>query len=203
MGKSYFDMGVESLNQGDLTKAKVCFAKAYEEDPENASARYMAAYIDVKDASAVVMQEKVAEFISAAQEVLSKLNGGAEDEEDLFDLLVTSTEQITQHVHKVMWDHSKEIKGNSELLSKYNTQRNACEKDCINLIYKIADAAALSANEAVKALAVTAWKNAIAAQQLYPYCGADKTLPEKYAEKIKAVDPTYTLPKKTGCISFG
>ena len=55
-----------------------------------------------------------------------------------------------------------------------------------------------SEDEDTKKLSADAWKSAIAAQQLYPYSRAEKTLPATYAEKVKAIDPNYELPKKSG-----
>ncbi len=56
--------------------------------------------------------------------------------------------------------------------------------------------------EAMKA-AVAAWKAGVSHQQKWYGMGLDKTLPDKYTEKIKAFEPSYEKPKKAGCISFG
>ena len=50
-------------------------------------------------------------------------------------------------------------------------------------------------------LAASAWKEYVSlAQKWYAY--APKGDAETYAAKIQAVDPSYELPKKAGCISF-
>lgn len=87
---------------------------------------------------------------------------------------------------------------------KYNNQKKACEKMGIELLYNFGDAieAHFNDNANICSISVDAWKQAVAVQQQYPYCGIDKTLPEKYLVKIQKKDATYTLPKKAGCISF-
>lgn len=50
-------------------------------------------------------------------------------------------------------------------------------------------------------VAVKAWKEGVSLQQKW-YAYGDKTAPERYAEKIKKVEPSYEMPKKAGCISF-
>ena len=51
-------------------------------------------------------------------------------------------------------------------------------------------------------LAVKAWKEYVSlAQKWYAY--APKGDAEIYAAKIQKVDPSYEMPKKAGCISFG
>ncbi|MBO5897565.1 MAG: hypothetical protein J6R04_00990 [Clostridia bacterium] len=58
----------------------------------------------------------------------------------------------------------------------------------------------------IMALALDLWKKCVAEQQTY-YNTREaiecKGMAEKYAEKIKKYDPTYVMPKKAGCISFG
>ena len=50
-------------------------------------------------------------------------------------------------------------------------------------------------------IAVLAWKEYVSlAQKWYAY--PPKGEAEVYAEKIKAIDPSYEMPKKAGCISF-
>ena len=51
-----------------------------------------------------------------------------------------------------------------------------------------------------KYVAVLAWSKFVKlAQQFYAY--VEKGEAEKYAEKIKKLDPSYVMPKKSGCIS--
>ena len=44
-------------------------------------------------------------------------------------------------------------------------------------------------------IAVPSWKEGIALQQKYYNCVTDKSLPAKYAEKIKKYDPSYEMPQ--------
>ena len=89
--------------------------------------------------------------------------------------------------------------------AKYNTQKKNCERIGIENLYHFADAVEeyFAGDEEAQQIAVNGWKCAVATQQKYPYCGVDKTLPEKYLPKIQKKDPAYVLPKKAGCISFG
>lgn len=51
-------------------------------------------------------------------------------------------------------------------------------------------------------LAVKAWKEYVSlAQKWYAY--APKGDAEIYAAKIQKVEPSYEMPKKAGCVSFG
>ncbi len=201
MENNYLVQAREAYKNDDFKQAQTYYSLAYKEDPRNAEARYFAAFLDLVNANAVAMYDKTVAYTETVKVMLKGLSG--DEKEELLMIAIRSSASVTRYVHKVMWEHSNEIKTNQELLNKYNKERNACEKMCIEMIYMLGDAAAASDNDEVKAMSVEAWKNAIAAQQLYPYCGAEKTLPTQYAEKVKAIDPSYVLPKKTGCISFG
>ncbi len=200
MANTYLDQARVAYKNDDYEKAQTYYALAYEADPEDAEARYFAAYLNVVNASAVVMYEKTFAYIDTVKILLKSLLG--EEKDAMLAIIIKTSESITQYVHKVMWEHSKEIKDSQELLNKYNKERNACEKACIEMLYLVGDTAAESEDEDTKKLSADAWKSAIAAQQLYPYCRAEKTLPATYAEKVKVIDPNYVLPKKAGCISF-
>ena len=57
-------------------------------------------------------------------------------------------------------------------------------------------------NNQANKIAVIAWKEYVSLTQKF-YAYAPKGDAEAYAEKIKKVEPTYVMPKKAGCISFG
>ena len=57
------------------------------------------------------------------------------------------------------------------------------------------------ADPVCKRIAVKAWKEYVSLSQKW-YAYAIKGDAEIYAQKIKAVDPSYEMPKKAGCISF-
>ena len=50
--------------------------------------------------------------------------------------------------------------------------------------------------------AVSAWKEYVSLAQTW-YAYAPKGEAEAYAEKIKKIEPSYVMPSKAGCISFG
>ncbi len=57
-------------------------------------------------------------------------------------------------------------------------------------------------NMAYMTYAVMAWKEAITLQQKWYSVIKDTSLPEKYTNKVKAIDPSYEMPKKAGCIDL-
>lgn len=84
-----------------------------------------------------------------------------------------------------------------------STISSTCEAGVIKL-YGLGDLleSIFGENGAAKVLSIACWKEAITLQQkwyAYKYAGIT---PETYAEKIKAVEPEYEIPKKAGCIQL-
>ena len=57
-------------------------------------------------------------------------------------------------------------------------------------------------SETMMKLAVDAWKEGVALQRQFYAYKYDGVVPEDYAAKIQKVDPAYTMPNKSGCISL-
>lgn len=49
--------------------------------------------------------------------------------------------------------------------------------------------------------AVECWKDGVAHQQEFYAYVTDKSMPKRYADKIKKYEPTYEMPQKAGCLS--
>ena len=52
-------------------------------------------------------------------------------------------------------------------------------------------------------VAAVAWKEAVSLQRQFYAYKYNGVTPEEYVAKIQKIEPTYTMPKKAGCISIG
>jgi len=71
-------------------------------------------------------------------------------------------------------------------------------------LYDLGDAVAESfkASPAAMQLALIPWKEGVRLQRKWYALKCEKT-PEEYFAKIQKIDPSYQMPKKGGCITFG
>jgi len=190
----YLTVARDFLIVGEKEKAYVHYGKVSQDNPENAEAEFFAAYLgyltllDEKNyPSAVNAFKAMAACIKNAIKCVK--------ESDLSDSgkKLILAEMVNCYVPITRYFYTRKISNSS----------NTIETGVIG-IYALGDAIKkdFGTNEEIMALAAEAWKEAIAIQRqfyAYKYNGIN---PEDYAKEIQKLEPTYIMPKKSGCISL-
>lgn len=191
--------------EGNAEDARRFYDMVRTDDPENVEARFFYAYYRLWDGTKGEAYNDFIKFCNSTKSIVEAVAASDAEAEDKVKMLTDMQECIKglpaamSGIQVELWKVAPESEK-----TKYNRQKKDCENMGIQCIYHLGDAieACFADNIEAQAVAVAAWKSGVAVQQRYPYCGIDKSLPEKYLPKIKKADPSYTLPKKAGCISF-
>lgn len=182
------------VNDSDFEYAGAHYFKAEEKNPQNAEATFFAAYMSYKSllgegdtASATRAFRAMAENAAAAVEAIKEYQGVAEMQGVVAGAVAIVFTPVTRYVFTKL----------------HQTAQVNIEKGVLAL-YALGDALqeCFGDSATIVNLAVEAWKEGIALQRQYYAYKYEGVNPEEYAAKIQKVEPTYTMPKKSGCISF-
>lgn len=198
----YLKLARRAREENNTEDAKKYYDMVRTENPDNTEARFFYSYYRLWDGTKGEAYGKFIDFLNVVIPVVKSVAGSDasdEEKEKLVEDMYSSVQGLTMSVRSIQIDLFNA--GKDQI---YNKQKNSCEKNGTEMLYKFGDALEtnFAGNTKILAVAVNAWKKAVSQQQQFPYCGLDKTLPEKYLPKIQKVDPSFTLPKKAGCISF-
>lgn len=202
----YLTLARRAREEGNVEDARKFYDTVRTDDPDHVEARFFYAYYRLWDGTKGEAYNDFIKFCNATKSIVEAVADSDAETEDKVKLLAdmqscikglpAAMSSIQIELWKVASDSEK---------TKYNNQKKHCENMGIQCLYRLGDAIedCFADNAEAQKIAVAAWKSGVAVQQQYPYCGIDKSLPEKYLPKIQKADPDYTLPKKAGCISFG
>lgn len=204
--EKYLTLARRAREEDNTEDAKRYYDMVRTEDPDNTEGRFFYAYYRLWDGKKGEAYDKYVDFCKV---VVPVVNTTAEsdapyDEKKAFLLdVLSSIRGLPASINGVLKDLWQVASDSGK--SEYNSKMKSCQKIGIEMLYGYGDAIEkhFSDQAAIMAIAADAWKKGVELNQQYPYCGIDKTLSEKYAAKIQKIDPTYTPPKKAGCISFG
>ena len=202
----YLTLARRAREEDNAEDARKYYDMVRTEDPDNVEARFFYAYYRLWDGTKGSSYTDFITFCKSTRsivEAIANSDYSESDKERMLADMCASIKGLPAAMSGIQIDLWK-VAPDSEK-QKYNAQKKNCEKMGCELLYNFGDAIEVCFADKSNAypIAVDAWKMAVAVQQQYPYCGIDKSLPEKYLPKIKKIDPDYTLPKKAGCISFG
>ena len=187
--------------------AKLFYNKVREEDPENGEAKYFYAYYSLYEGKNIEIPNK---FFNLCKSIIPAVSMIKESSLSKDEQLVSIGEIVdcfvpeTWALNRYMNSKNRETKiGDSYVkVFEYSDIRSVCVNG-MKTIKELGDKLEkLYLNDdACKKLAVIAWKEYVSLSQKW-YSYAVKGDAEKYAEKIKAVEPSYVMPEKAGCISL-
>ncbi|MBQ6921830.1 MAG: hypothetical protein IJQ66_01950 [Clostridia bacterium] len=193
--------------EGNSEDAKMFYNKVREEDPENGEAKFFYAFYSIYEGKNVEIPNR---FLNLCKTLPSSINFIKESSLSKEDQL-KSIEEIVNAFVPETWaenrymnnkNHETKIGDHYVTVFDYSAIKSVCITgmkalkalgDQIEKLY-IAD-------PKCKQIAAIAWKEYVSLSQKW-YRYAEKGDAEIYAEKIKKVDPSYTMPKKAGCISL-
>lgn len=202
----YLTLARRAREEGNAEDAKRFYDLVRTEDPENVEARFFYAYYCLWSGTKGSAYDDFMKFCNSTRSLVDALAGSDLEEDEklkMLDDMYASFNGLGASMRKIQLDLWKSAPDSQK--AKYNDQKKKCEMMGIAILYNFGDAVEelFADNAKAQQVAVNAWKSGVALQQQYPYCGIEKTLPEKYFPKIQKAEPDYKLPKKAGCISFG
>ena len=203
MENKYLTLARRAREEDNKEDAKTYYQMLKTEEPDNGEARFFAPYYDLLTSTKGETYNKFVNFCKAMAPVVKSVAGSADAEEEKVALLKAiyyAFENLPIMMHNIqadLWGTAPDSKK-----PVYNEQRKHVGKAGTEAFYAYGDAiAAAFTTPSAKEVALLAWKKAVELQQKWPYYKIQNNV-EEYVAKIQAIDPTYVLPKKAGCISF-
>ena len=201
----YLRLAREARTEENSEDAKKYYDMVRIDDPENGEAKFFYAYYCLYEGKNIEIANRFSNLCKVLETSIKKV---AESEEssseklkivsDIVDAFVPETWNLNRYMNHLTVgsgsDRSR-VLSNDQIVSVCKNGMQGC--------YNLGDAIekAFSGDGEAMKLAVKAWKEGVSLQQKW-YAYGDKTAPERYAAKIKLVEPSYEMPKKAGCISF-
>lgn len=207
MENKYLHLARMARAEGNSEDAKTYYNMVREQDPENGEAKFFYSLYALYEGKNGEISRR---FSLLCQAVFSAIKMVKKSDDPIKDQLATISEIVNAFIPET-WSLSrymnnknreKKIGDSYVIVFDDSSITSVCKtgmfaiRDLGNEIEKLynGDAGAMS-------IAVLAWKEYVSlAQKWYAY--PPKGEAEVYAEKIKAIDPSYEMPKKAGCISF-
>lgn len=192
--------------EGNSEDAKLYYGKVRENDPENAEAKYFYAYYSLYEGTNGELPKRFSRLCESLGATIDLIKNSGEEKEDS----LKTVEEIVASFVPEPWAQNKYMnkKNHEERVGdKYVTVFSSGD---IGRCCSVGMAALKVLGDKVSALypddaecqriASIAWKEYVSLSQTW-YAYAVQGDAEAYAEKIKKVDPSYTMPKKAGCIN--
>lgn len=190
----------QARKDGNLEEAKRFYDMLRMECPDNAEARYFYPYFKLQEGTKGECYNNYCTFCQAVascvRDICMSDMADTEKIELLTDMFIAAKDE-PRATNRVLNDlnHNNNI---------YSSEIMGAGRIGMTMLYNFGDTIEkyCSSNQQLMKIASEAWKAAVNYQQQWYGMGLDKSLPEKYTAKIKAIDPSFELPKKAGCISF-
>ncbi|MFA5449084.1 MAG: hypothetical protein WC292_01400 [Clostridia bacterium] len=161
------------------------------EDPNNAEAKFFHAYYRLLDGTKGGIEIAYKDFCNAMTPIIG--------------LIAKSSDTLTEKAELLAIIFDK-IKGLPSFVNRIQNDIKASAiytcRLSITTLYAFGDEIEkfFSSHTSIMDTAVKAWKDGVYWQQQWYGVGVDKSFLQKYVAKIRKIDPSFTLPKKGGCI---
>ena len=207
MENKYLHLARMARAEGNSEDAKTYYNMVREQDPENGEAKFFYSLYALYEGKNGEISRR---FSLLCQAVFSAIKMVKKSDDPIKDQLATISEIVNAFIPET-WSLSrymnnknreKKIGDSYVIVFDDSSITSVCKtgmfaiRDLGNEIEKL-----YNGDPSAMSIAVLAWKEYVSlAQKWYAY--PPKGEAEIYAEKIKAIDPSYEMPKKAGCISF-
>lgn len=186
--------------ENNVEDAKRYYEMVKMDDPENAEAKF---FYEVYRLWAGKKGEWYNNFISFCEIVPTAIRLTAESETSdsekasLLDAMFAEAEGLPLRLNRIL--NELNVNGSQAAYIRQSGQKGML------MLYGFGDTVEkyFSNNADAMNVAVKAWKAGVYRQQQWYGMGCDKSFPAAYTEKIQKYEPSYTMPKKAGCVSFG
>lgn len=206
-GLKYLKLARTAREEDNTEDAKRYYDMVRTDDPENGEAKFFFAFYSLYEGKNGEIPKRFSNLCGGLKSSIKLVKESDSDEAEKLSIISAILGAFVPETwanNRYMNNKNRETKvGDSYVAVFSNSQITSVSKEGMATLKDIGDYVASiysSSPEGMK-LAVSAWKEYVSlAQKWYAY--APKGDAETYAAKIQAVDPSYELPKKAGCISF-
>lgn len=206
-GLKYLKLARTAREEDNTEDAKRYYDMVRADDPENGEAKFFFAFYSLYEGKNGEIPKRFSNLCGGLKSSIKLVKESDSDEAEklsIISAILGAFVPETWASNRYMNNKNHETKvGDSYVTVFSNSQITSVCKEGMAALKDIGDYVASiysSSPEGMK-LAASAWKEYVSlAQKWYAY--APKGDAETYAAKIQAVDPSYELPKKAGCISF-
>lgn len=204
----YLKLARTAREEGNTEDAKKYYDMVRTDEPENGEARFFYAFYALYDGKNGEIPKRFSNLCATLKNAVKMVKESSCSDGEKFGILNAIFDSFVPtawSLNRYMNDKNRETKvGDSYVKVFEQSQISSVCKEGLASLKDIGDytASLFASSPEGMNLAVKAWKEYVAlAQKWYAY--APKGDAEAYAAKIQKIDPSYELPKKAGCISFG
>ena len=203
----YLKLARQARAEDNSEDAKAFYNKVREEQPENGEAKFFYSYYSLYEGKNIEIPSKFSNLCKSLIPSINMIKESALIKEEqiasiteIVDCFVPETWSLNRYMNNK--NHETKVGDSYVKVFEYSAIASVC-KNGMSTLKELGDKLEkLYLNDAdCKKLAVIAWKEYVSLSQKW-YSWAVKGDAEIYSEKIKAIDPSYIMPEKAGCISL-
>lgn len=207
-GVKYLRLARTARAESNTEDAKRYYDMVRTDDPENGEAKFFFAFYALYEGKNGEIPKRFSNLCAGLKSSIKLVKDSDMDESEKISTIGEILDAFIPEawsLNRYMNNKNRETKvGDSYVKVFEASQISSVSKEGLATLKDIGDfiASIYSTSPEGMNLAVKAWKEYVSlAQKWYAY--APKGDAEIYAAKIQKVDPSYEMPKKAGCISFG
>jgi hypothetical protein len=206
-GLKYLKLARTARKEGNTEDAKRYYDMVRTDDPENGEAKFYFAFYSMYEATNGELPGRFSNLCSGVKSSIKLVKESELDEAEKLSIISGILKAFVPETwanNCYMRKKNKETKvGDSYVIVFKGSKIDSVTREGMATLKDIGDYVASiysSSPEGMK-LAASAWKEYVSlAQRLHRQAYAPTGDAEAYAVKIQAVDPSYEMPKKAGCI---
>lgn len=207
-GIKYLRLARTARAESNTEDAKRYYDMVRTDDPENGEAKFFFAFYALYEGKNGEIPKRFSNLCAGLKSSIKLVKDSDMDESEKISTIGEILDAFIPEawsLNRYMNNKNRETKvGDSYVKVFEASQISSVCKEGLATLKDIGDfvASIYSTSPEGMNLAVKAWKEYVSlAQKWYAY--VPKGDAEIYAAKIQKVDPSYEMPKKAGCISFG
>ena len=203
----YLKLARTAREEDNTEDAKRYYDMVRTDDPENGEAKFFYAFYSLYEGTNGEIPKRFSNICSGLKSSIMLVKESDSDEAEKLSIIgaiLGAFVPETWATNRYMNNKNHETRvGDSYVTVFTSAQISSVSKEGMATLKNIGDyvASIYSSSPEGMNLAVKAWKEYVSLSQKW-YAWAVQGDAETYAAKIKAVDPSYTMPEKAGCISF-
>lgn len=205
MASKYLINARNAREEKNSEDAKRFYDMVRTEDPDNAEAKFFYSYYSLREGTNGEIALRFGRLCNVVIPTIKALAKSEDSKEEKMSVLKAVGDAFipeTWSLNRYMNHLTVGTGSNQERVLSDSDITSVC-KNGVNTLYAMGDEieSTFAGDSTAMQVAVAAWKEAITLTQKW-YSYFDESLPAKYAEKIKRIDPSYEMPKKGGCIQL-
>lgn len=207
-GIKYLKLARTARAESNTEDAKRYYDMVRTDDPENGEAKFFFAFYALYEGKNGEIPKRFSNLCAGLKSSIKLVKDSDSDESEKISTIGEILDAFIPEawsLNRYMNNKNRETKvGDSYVKVFEASQISSVSKEGLATLKDIGDfiASIYSTSPEGMNLAVKAWKEYVSlAQKWYAYAPKDDA--EIYAAKIQKVEPSYEMPKKAGCVSFG